>query len=171
MKIIKMGRAAKRRMYQVQCSRCQTIFEFGEDESVLYSHSLGAYLSVYCPNCKGSCTKNPEDWEGKDEPEMPLEPYMDNPPHPMQPLVYDCEGVIRFKKNKIVRHLLDNGGLDLNKLCVQCHEDSQEDWEQFYQLIGYSVSGYGDLSRVRPESVNEADEQSEVLRQQKMVAK
>lgn len=36
--------------------------------------------------------------------------------NPMQPIVFDEHKVIRFKDNKIVRYLLDNGGIDLNDL-------------------------------------------------------
>lgn len=67
-------------------------------------------------------------------------------PHPIQPLDDDGKGVLRFKGNAIVRHLLDKGGIDLNKLA--CLEFSDEDRQQFAQLIGYSLSGYGELSYV-----------------------
>lgn len=67
-----------------------------------------------------------------------------NPKHPIQPLVVSDGGVIRFKANKIVQYLLDNGGIDLNQLA--CMDFSQEDREQFAQLIGYSHSGAADLS-------------------------
>jgi len=66
--------------------------------------------------------------------------------HPIQPLVPDSSGVLRFKENAIVRHLLDNGKINLNDLA--CLEFAQDDREQFAQLIGYSLSGYGDLSYV-----------------------
>lgn len=66
--------------------------------------------------------------------------------HPIQPLQLDDKGVLRFKENAIVRHLLDNGGIDLNKLA--CLDFTCEDREQFAQLIGYSLSGYADLGYV-----------------------
>lgn len=62
----------------------------------------------------------------------------------MQPVVWDGKGVIRFQENEIVRYLLDHGGLDLNKLHGMDYPAPQfkpSDWEQFHQLIGYSVSG------------------------------
>ncbi|MFA5937456.1 MAG: hypothetical protein WC822_06300 [Candidatus Paceibacterota bacterium] len=62
----------------------------------------------------------------------------------MQKLERDDYGTIRFRENKIVRYLLDAGGLDLNKLAIVPF--TKVDWAQFYQLIGYSVSGYCDLS-------------------------
>ena len=62
--------------------------------------------------------------------------------HPIQPLELDAHGVIRFKANAIVRHLLDNGGIDMNMLAAI--DFPKEDREQFMQLIGYSHSGvYG----------------------------
>ncbi len=66
--------------------------------------------------------------------------------HPMQPIEWDDEGVIRFKRNVIVRFLLDwasERGMDLNGL--QLVPASSDDWTQFMQLIGYSVSGAGDV--------------------------
>lgn len=66
--------------------------------------------------------------------------------HPIQPLETDASGVLRFKPNAIVQHLLDNGKIDLNDLA--CLEFSQGDREQFAQLIGYSLSGFGDLGYV-----------------------
>lgn len=65
------------------------------------------------------------------------------PPHPIQPLMDDGKGVVRFKENKIVSYLLDNGGIDLNKIAKL--DFSREDREQFAQLIGYSHSGASDL--------------------------
>lgn len=77
------------------------------------------------------------------------------PPHPMQPVVLDEKKRGRFKANEIIRYLLDNAGIDLNHLALQ--NFCQEDREQFAQLIGYSVSGYGELSYVSNKSYNKAD--------------
>jgi ribosomal protein S27AE len=75
--------------------------------------------------------------------------------HPMQPLVVDEHGTVRFRENAIVRYLLDNNGkLDLNKLTFVGF--SNDEWEQFAQLIGYSVSGFGSLSYVRDETYAQA---------------
>jgi len=63
--------------------------------------------------------------------------------HPIQPLVEE-NGVVRFKRNKIVEYLLDNGGIDLNDIARKGF--SREDREQFAQLIGYSLSGARELS-------------------------
>jgi len=75
--------------------------------------------------------------------------------HPVQPLEKDPNGVLRFKENKIVRFLLDNGGYDMNKLATMPF--SQEDREQFAQLIGYSLGGFGELSYVSDETYKRAD--------------
>lgn len=64
-------------------------------------------------------------------------------------------GVIRFRENQIVSFLLECGPFDLNKLA--CLPFSKDDMEQFMQLIGYSVSGFGDLDFVDRKTVDEAD--------------
>lgn len=81
---------------------------------------------------------------------------------PMQEVIIAHDGVIRFKENAVVRYLLDNGGIDMNHLA--CRNFPKEDREQFAQLIGYSVSGYADLSYVSDESYAKADMQAEKLR-------
>lgn len=66
--------------------------------------------------------------------------------HPIQPLAKDSHGVIRFKQNKIVNDLLDfatTRGFGLNEMAAR--EYSNEDRQQFAQLIGYSLSGYSEL--------------------------
>ena len=89
---------------------------------------------------------------------------IDTSKHPMQPIVLDEHGVARFKQNAIVRYLIDwarNWGLGLNELSMM--NFSEEDHQQLAQLLGYSVSGYGDLSYVSQESVSEADAIAEEL--------
>jgi len=94
---------------------------------------------------------------------------MDEPPMtppgdcvPMQPIILTDSGVIRFRPNALVVHLLrfaEKHGCDMNTLAtVWC---PQEDRAQFAQLIGYSVSGYGDLSYAL--GVAEADEAAALL--------
>ena len=84
-----------------------------------------------------------------------LEGKPTNGRHPIQPLVKDERGIVRFKKNNIVCYLLDNGGLDLNQIAML--DFSQEDHEQFAQLIGYSLGGFGELSYVSDETYNAAE--------------
>jgi hypothetical protein len=84
--------------------------------------------------------------------------------HPMQPIGWE-EDVIRFKKNAIVDFLLDAGPYDLNKIC--CMPFSKEDYTQLMQLIGYSVSGYGELSTSPEELVSKADRIADKLSRMK----
>ena len=66
--------------------------------------------------------------------------------HPIQPFIRDKLKVRRFKENAIVQFLLNEGPWDMNSLAKK--DFSAEDREQFAQLIGYSVSGFADLSYV-----------------------
>lgn len=70
--------------------------------------------------------------------------------HPTQPLEKSESGVVRFKRNAIVCYLLDAGPFDMNKLAMM--DFSQEDREQFAQLIGYSHSGSADLGYMSDET-------------------
>jgi hypothetical protein len=65
--------------------------------------------------------------------------------HPVQPLIKG-----RFKPNKIVVHLLDHGPFDMNRLAML--EFTDEDRQQFAQLIGYSLGGYSELNYVTDEA-------------------
>lgn len=79
------------------------------------------------------------------------------PAVPMQPLEIDDHGTLRFRQNEIVRKLLDHGtgtGCGLNEMALD--EYSAEDRMQLAQLIGYSLSGYGELSYVTDESYDRA---------------
>lgn len=65
--------------------------------------------------------------------------------NPIQPLATDAYGVVRFKANRIVQHLLDtHPTCDMNTLAALDFND--DDRQQFAQLIGYSLSGYSTLS-------------------------
>lgn len=79
---------------------------------------------------------------------------MSDSQHPIQPLEEDEHGRVRFKSNAIVRHLLDNGPFDMNALARMPF--SADDREQFAQLIGYSLDGFGELSYVREETLDAA---------------
>lgn len=84
--------------------------------------------------------------------------------HPMQPVVIAADGCARFKENKIVRDLLElasKHGMDLNQICIKGYEP--DDYAQLMELIGYSVSGYGDLDRSRRDHVRRADRDAERL--------
>lgn len=75
--------------------------------------------------------------------------------HPMQPIEI-CDGIARFQSNAIVRFLLDAGPFGMNTLSLMAFDE--QDREQFAQLIGYSVSGYGELPYASAVSVERADE-------------
>ncbi len=65
--------------------------------------------------------------------------------NPIQPLAKDAKSVLRFKENAIVRHLLDtHPTVNMNRLAGM--EFTNDDRQQFAQLIGYSLDGYGSLS-------------------------
>lgn len=83
-----------------------------------------------------------------------------DPKHPMQPVVRVGK-VARFKANEIVRRLLDEGSLDMNDISMWAVSD--EDRTQFAQLIGYSVSGAGDLDYFDRTVLAVADEAVEQL--------
>lgn len=74
--------------------------------------------------------------------------------HPLQPLIVDDHGIVRFKANEIVRYLLDAGTFDMNHLAVTPFE--QNDREQFAQLIGYSLAGFAELPYVSDETYEAA---------------
>jgi hypothetical protein len=82
--------------------------------------------------------------------------------HPIQKLAEDDQGTIRFVENPIVRYLLDAGPFDMNHLAVIFNNEAhREDAEQFAQLIGYSLSGFGELSYVSDEAYDSAAEAAE----------
>ena len=77
---------------------------------------------------------------------------------PMQPIQLDTHGTARFAKNRIVDDLLEFAtarGFGLNQIAIGDYSD--EEHMQLAQLIGYSVSGYGDLSYSSEQSIQEAD--------------
>ena len=79
-------------------------------------------------------------------------------PQPMQPVIKDDDGVLRFRENAIVRYLLDLARkhkiADLNSLAELPF--CQEDREQFTQLIGYAITGYHELPYVSNASAKQA---------------
>ena len=83
-------------------------------------------------------------------------------PHPMQEIVLDEDGTPRFRKNSIVAFLLDAGPYNMNTLSLTPFSD--EDREQFAQLIGYAVCGFGELGYASDAAVAAADETAERLK-------
>ena len=63
---------------------------------------------------------------------------------PLQPYQMDAHGVKRYRSNEIVRNLVDSGKASLNHLAAI--DWNLADKRQFWQQLGYSESGFGDLS-------------------------
>ena len=93
---------------------------------------------------------------------MPYSEPTYSDPQPMQSIVIDEHGVHRFRENSLVRYLLDAGGLTLNDLAM-LPSIPGEDREQLAQLIGYSISGFAELSYVRDETYEKAMKASDKL--------
>ncbi|WP_312488278.1 hypothetical protein [Massilia timonae] len=79
--------------------------------------------------------------------------------HPLQPLVEDARGTVRFKANAIIVHLTRDKLNDLASM-----DFSTEDREQLAQLIGYSLGGFAELSYVTDETYDRAAAQPVVPR-------
>ena len=64
------------------------------------------------------------------------------------PTFIDEDGVQRFFQNSVICHLFEAGKLDLNQLAVDYHQKkfSQVDYAELNMMLGYSVSGWCDLS-------------------------
>lgn len=69
-----------------------------------------------------------------------------------RPIYTDGNGTRRFRGNEIVRYLLDEATAgrkcDMTDLAVQVKFKklfSAADWQEFYQLIGYSLCGYAEV--------------------------
>jgi hypothetical protein len=76
-----------------------------------------------------------------------------SPRHPMQP-IENVDGVARFKPNKIVQYLLESGPYQFDEIGYL--DFSDEDREQFAQLLGISVADYVELPYVSERSSHEA---------------
>lgn len=77
--------------------------------------------------------------------------------NPMQPVGL-VDGVMRFKRNKIVDDLLTFAtpkGFDMNFI-VGSGNYTQDDMEQFAQLIGYSICGFHEIPYVSDETAQNA---------------
>lgn len=72
--------------------------------------------------------------------------------NPIQPLINDEHGALRFKENKIVSFLFAEYQKNKPEINLSFGNFSQDDREQFAQLIGYSLSGFGELSYVSNET-------------------
>lgn len=81
--------------------------------------------------------------------------------HPMQPVYMDDAGTYRFKSNKIIQYLFDKGKIDLNLLSLMQFDAA--DRTQIAMLLGYSISGAGDLSYFDENIWKKADKRADQL--------
>lgn len=85
-----------------------------------------------------------------------------------QRVVVAADGCIRFKANPYVRFLYDEAAAgrvcSLNELIRKGHEEKwpRSELRQLYRLMGYSVSGYGDVFP-RDSKLTEYDAAAEAL--------
>lgn len=88
---------------------------------------------------------------------------------PQQPIVVVADKVIRFRANRIVEMLYTKAvagqKFGLNDIAVLAHQGvfTKAEQMQFAQLLGYSVSGFGELSYAHPLVVAEADARAEAV--------
>ncbi len=94
---------------------------------------------------------------------------MSAPSQPIQPVILDENRTTRCKANEVVRYLIDQGSIDMNHL-ARIREGSKagptiplEDWAQFHELLGYSVSGLADLQFYPDDRWKHLQNQSEIL--------
>lgn len=85
---------------------------------------------------------------------------------PMQPIVIAPDGVARFQANRIIEDLLLSGRLNLNDVAIAAARGAYSEAEQMQvaQLIGYSVSGFGELSYADRDVVRRADKKAAALK-------
>lgn len=87
----------------------------------------------------------------------------------MQPIVKASDGVIRFQANRLVEHFVNMASegkkFDLNDAAILAHQEgiSRAEQMQLAQLIGYSVSGFGDLSYADRDTIRRADRKAAAL--------
>lgn len=95
---------------------------------------------------------------------------LSNMAQPIQPIGLDEHGVLRFKKNAIVADLVDSSNLNDISRKVKQGQYSNQDYVHLMQLVGYSVSGFGDLSSVQkyPEVLKEVDSRADAFIQKYM---
>ena len=82
--------------------------------------------------------------------------------YPMQPIFLD-NGLPRFEKNPIIDWLCEKYGLNEIGIWWQVNNIERKYIEQLYQLIGYSIRGYDELSQVSDASFDRANSMAEQL--------
>jgi len=85
--------------------------------------------------------------------------------HPMQPIFLDEQGVARFKENPIIRFLLNEAHANISHVVNSGF--SQEDIDQFTQLLGCSVCAFGDYGFASKKAVKKADKKARKLNERR----
>lgn len=106
------------------------------------------------PSIAGSTQQNKKE-------QLIMRPISNDTEYPMQPIYLDKDQRPRFEKNPIVDMLCEKHGLNDIAVWWVKNDVEQKYIEQFYQLIGYSVGGYGTLSQVSDESYYRATDKLE----------
>lgn len=81
---------------------------------------------------------------------------------PMQPVMTDRDGTRRFVENRIIRDLVEfsaTHGRGIHAIAAGDYTDQER--QQFAQLNGYSIRGYGELSYVDDVAYEQACAQSD----------
>jgi hypothetical protein len=65
--------------------------------------------------------------------------------------IFDENGVQRFRKNGVLTHLVKIRSIELNQIALMFGRGSfsQRDFAEFNMALGYSVSGFADLSHFK----------------------
>lgn len=74
------------------------------------------------------------------------------PRHPMQPIVFDDKGVLRFKADNIVKEIIEQYPFDP----VTNSEQFASDYQQILQLMGVTVDDYCSMPYVSKRSKHKA---------------
>lgn len=83
--------------------------------------------------------------------------------YPMQPISTDELGVARFERNLIIDWLCTEKS-NMNEVAIYAAENGIDEkyQQQVAQLVGYSISGYGNLSYVNDENYERAQLRAKV---------
>ncbi len=78
--------------------------------------------------------------------------------------VVQVDGELRYRKNVVIRWLLDFGDVDINKIWTTHNAGAftTEDMMEFYRLIGYSLNGFEEIWHSRsPLTADEDDDEDD----------
>ena len=76
----------------------------------------------------------------------------------MREIIKNKNNVLKFKSNRIIEYLFDEGLLDLNRIVTLIDgydKFSKAEYEEILQMLGYTVDGFLELSLVRDKTKDE----------------